>query len=120
MAAAFQQLDCAPRPHRPMAEQTTDNAALFASDSKRSEKVGDDIVVVAGIKRDVIATGINHSTHHIKSLVAVERRDLDGDDVLDFRKPTPEVIRKNTSTDARLQIKPDDRNDFCDRLTMLN
>jgi hypothetical protein len=61
-------------------------------------KSSHDAVVVAGVERDVIASGLDHRADDIERLVAVERRDLDGDDVVDFGEAAPE-----TSAAARVR-----------------
>ena len=50
IAATLVQLDGASGPDRPMSEQATDNAALFALEAKQGEEVGDDVVIVARIE----------------------------------------------------------------------
>ena len=98
-----------------MSEQATDDAAFFAAKTKRCDQIGHDVVVIARVERDVIAARFDHRAHDIQRLVAVEWRDLDGHDVLDFRKATPESKWQHTSADARLQIEADHRNGLRNR-----
>lgn len=109
VAAFLQQFDRALRPHGPMTEQTADNAAFFACKSIRREEIGHDVVVVAGVERDIITSGLDHGANDVDGLVAVERRDLDGDDVFDLREATPERVAQHASADAGLKIKAHDR-----------
>jgi hypothetical protein len=51
-------------------------------------------------------------THHIESLVAVERCDRDRDDVSDFRKASPKSVRQRAPADARLEAKASEWRDF--------
>jgi hypothetical protein len=44
VAAAFEQSNRTFCPHRPMTEQTADDASLFALDAKRREEVRDDVI----------------------------------------------------------------------------
>jgi hypothetical protein len=90
----------------------SNNAALFAAETIRSQKIGDDVVIVAGVKGDVIAPGFNDGTHDIERLVAIEGRHLDGDDVLNFSEATPEGIRQRATSDAGLKVEADNGDGF--------
>src|SRR6267154_650283 len=98
-----------------MAEKAADDAALdlFAVDGKnvRSEQIHDDVVVVAGVERDV-AAGFGDGADDVKSLVAIEGSDFDGGDVFDFGELAPEFIRENAAADGRLEIDSDDANEW--------
>src|SRR5205085_7308624 len=98
-----------------MAEQATSerrsggDAAL--AKVERQCEVEQDVVVVAGIKRYSIERACGRDTaQHIERAVAIERRDLDGDDIVDQREAPPELGAENDTADRRLQIKPDQRN----------
>ena len=69
---------------------TADDAALFSGEAVGGKKVGDDVVVVAGVEGDVIAAGFHDGAHDVEGLIAVERGHLDGDDVFDLGEATPE------------------------------
>ena len=71
-----------------------------------------DVVVVAGVERDVVAAGLGDGADHVERLVAVERRHLDGDHVLDLGEPPPERVRQHAPADGRLQVEADQRDDL--------
>ena len=80
-------------------------------ESKGREQVHDDVVVVAGVQRDLVgAARFSHGAHDVDRLIAIERRDLD-------RRPRSEISanpRQNSygsirPPTARLQIKPENR-----------
>ena len=72
------------------------------------EQIEDDVVVVAGVERDVVAAGFGDGADDIDRLVAVEGRHLDGDDVANFREAAPEREREHASADRGLKIETDD------------
>jgi len=100
-----------------MAEESADDAAfdLLALDGKnvRREEVEDDVVVIAGIERN-IAAGFGHGADDIQSLITIERSDFDGDDIFDFGEFAPEIVREDATADSRLKIKTDDGKNLCD------
>src|ERR1700722_1869447 len=110
-------------PYRPVAEQaaTEINAGSNAlvAQIERQREVEQDVVVIAGIERDAVerACGDN-AAQHIERAVAVERRDLDGDHIVDGSETLPEIRAQNYATDRRLQIKPDQRNLASHRLAV--
>ena len=57
----------------------------------------------------IAAARVGHRAHHVQRLVAIERRDLDRDDVLDLGQPPPEREPQHPSADRRLEVEPDDR-----------
>ena len=98
-----------------MAEQAAldahDRLPAAVTDRNRNEQVEHDVVVVAGIERDAVArAGLDHAANDIERAIAVERRNLDGNDVFDLRKTPPERYRQHDAADGRLQIKSDQRN----------
>ena len=108
-------------PDGPMAEEAANDAALdlFAVDGKnvRSEQVHYDVVVVAGVERNV-AAGFGDGAHDVKSLVTIEGSDFDGGDIFDFGECAPELVRENATADGRLKIEADDGNNLCDGAAM--
>ncbi len=104
-------------PDGPMAEEAADDAALdlFAVDGKnvRSEQVHYDVVVVAGVERNV-AAGFGDGAHDVESLVTIEGSDFDGGDIFDFGELAPEIVRENAAADGGLEIKADDGKNLCD------
>jgi len=61
--------------------------------SRRSNGQGQieqDVVVIAGIERDAVErAGGGDAAQHVERAIAVERCDLDGDDIVDQRKAPP-------------------------------
>ena len=105
-----------------MTEQTSNNAAFhrFAVhvEAKWREQIHHDVIIIACIQRDILAARLSNGANHIQRLIAVERRDFDGDDILNFGKPAPEGVRENAPADCRLQVKSNQRNNFRNALAM--
>ena len=53
--------------------------------------------------------GFGDGADDVERLVAVERRDLDRDDVGDLREAPPERVRQPPPADRRLQVEADER-----------
>ena len=81
-------------------------------EAEGGQQVHHDIVVVAGVKRDVVTTGLGDGTDHVAGLVAVEGSDFDGDNILNLRKPAPERVRQHSPAGGGLKVKPNQRNDL--------
>ena len=115
---SLQQFDRLSRPDRPVAQQPADDPALDRAarprEAVRRQQVQHDVVVVAGVERDVVAARLGHGADDVERLVAVERRDLDGDDVLDLGEPPPERERQHAAAHRRLQVEAHDRQDLGD------
>src|SRR5262245_47858278 len=73
------------------------------------EEISNDGVIVAGVECNVVAPGFSNGADHINRLIAVERRNLDGDDIFDRRQPLPEGMREQTASRCRLQIESEQR-----------
>ena len=77
-----------------MTEQPAHDAALDSLtahfEAEWCDQVHDDVVVIAGVEGDIVAARFGDGAHHIQSLVSVEGSDLDGDDIVNFRKSPPE------------------------------
>src|SRR6202030_1195623 len=102
-------------PDGPVAEQSTYDASLAAAEIELREQVGNDVVVVAGVERDFRgASGLYHCAHDIQRLIAVERRDFNSDDILDFRELAPKRVRQRPPAHAGLEVEADDWNRVCD------
>src|SRR5207253_11335666 len=90
-AAAFELFYRARSPYRPVAEQAAldvhagGDAAL--AQVERQHEIEQDVVVIAGRERDAVerARGC-YAAQHVEGAIAVERRDLDGNDIVDCRK----------------------------------
>ena len=71
-------------------------------DGERRDQVEHDVVVVAGVERDaVLGAGVDDAAHHVERAVAIERRDLDRDDVVDRGE-----ARARTTPAARARRPP--------------
>src|SRR5438034_3780069 len=100
-----EQLDRLFSPDGPMSEQPADDAPVFAGKMMRGEQIHHDVVVVAGVEGDVVAPGVGNGANHVDRLVAIERRHLDRDDVLDLGESTPEGIWQDAPADGGLEIE---------------
>ena len=101
------------RPDRPVPQQPAHDAALDGAaahvEAIRREQVEHDVVVVAGVERDVVAAGLGDGADDVERLVAVEGGDLDGDDVLDLHEPPPERERQHAAAHRGLQVEAHQR-----------
>jgi hypothetical protein len=69
------------------------------------------MIVIAGIERDAVErAGSRHPAQHIERAIAVERRDLDRDDIVDLGEAPPEIRSENDAADRGLKIEADQRN----------
>src|SRR5688572_4596704 len=70
-------LDRTARPDSPLSEQAANNAPLdmpaIGRESKRGEQIHDDVVVVTGVERDVLAARFSKRAHDVDGLVTIER-----------------------------------------------
>src|SRR5258706_6115489 len=96
LLAFGEELDGLSRPDGPVAEEAAGDAAFdpFAVhvEAKWSNEISDDVVIIAGVERDVVARRFGNGAHDIERLISVERGDLDGDDILDFAEFSPERV----------------------------
>src|SRR5215470_13644149 len=78
----IQQRDRRPGAHRPVSEKTADDAGAPAAELESCHEIGNDAVVVPGIESDVRgASAVDDRAHYVLSLIAVEWRNLDGDNI---------------------------------------
>jgi len=92
--------------------------ALFAK-VVRQGQIEQDVVIIAGVECNAVKrAGGADAAQHVERPVAIERRDLNGDDIVDRGKASPEISAENDAADRGLQIEADQRNHACDRLTM--
>ena len=76
---------------QPAANMDAGGDALVAQ-VERQHEVEQDMIVIAGIERDAVQrAGGGDAAQHVERAIAVERRDLDGDDIVDRRKAPPEL-----------------------------
>ncbi len=111
---AFQLFDRAACPDAPVAEQTAADAhrdfGVAGLDDKRRQQIEHDVVVVAGVQRHpVLRAGSDDAANHIERAVAVERRHLDRDHVVDCREAAPELGRQRDAAHRRLQVEAHQR-----------
>jgi hypothetical protein len=113
--AFLQEIDGAASPYRPVAQKAAYNAVFprpsVDLENIESEKIHGDIVIIAGVQRDV-SPGFGDGTYDIQRLVTVEWRNFDGDNIFNLSELAPESIRKYAATHGRLQVKTNQRYDF--------
>src|SRR5260370_42160896 len=113
--ALIQELDSAPSPDGPVAQEASYNTALLHAsvdlEDKGSKKVQSDAVIVPRIEGD-IAPRFRHGSNDIEGLVAVEWSDLDGHNVFNFCELAPTSVGEYAATHGRLQIKTNQRQNF--------
>ncbi len=90
-AAHLELLDRGRGPHRPVAEQAAAEIGAggdaVVAQVERQREIEQDVIVIAGIERDAVErAGGGDAAQHVERAVAVERRDLDGDDIVDSRQ----------------------------------
>ena len=95
--------------------------ALRRADREGRDEVRDDVVVVAGVERDaLLGARRGDAEGDVEGAVAIERRDLDRDDVLDRGKARPEGARERNAADRRLEVEADQRHLGRDRAAVLD
>src|SRR5690606_16288680 len=119
-AEALEELDRAAGPDGPLSEEPADDPALarLAVGSTKPEgrhEIEDDLIVVPGVERDVLASRRDDRPHDVERPVAIEAGDLDRDDVLDLGEAAPKGVRQLAPADRRLEIEAEDRDDLGDR-----
>src|SRR5467141_1415927 len=113
--ALLQEVDGAASPYRPVAQKAAYNAvfprASVDLENIGREKVDGDIVIIAGVERDV-SPGFGDGAGDIQGLVTVEWRNLDGDDIFNLGEFAPEFVGEYAAAHGRLQVKTNQRYDF--------
>src|SRR5262249_29544734 len=107
-------LDRGADPDRPVPEQPTakthDDALPSPLRYERCQEIEHDMVVVAGVERDTFLSFRGDDTaNDIEGGVAVERRDLDRDHIVDRRETSPEPAAECDAAHGRLQVETDQR-----------
>src|ERR1017187_6745697 len=96
-------------PDRPVTQQTAYEAALYYRATHLGatwcEQVEHYVVIVAGVKGQVVAAGFGDSANDVERLVAVEGGEFDGNDVFDLQEAPPECEWQHTTTHRRLQVE---------------
>src|SRR6267154_4114987 len=112
--ALLQEIDGAASPYRPVAQKAAYNAvfprASVDLENMGSEKIHGDIVIIAGVERDV-SPGFGDGADDIQRLVTVEWRNLDGDNIFNLGELAPEFVGKYAAAHGRLQVKTNERYD---------
>src|SRR4051812_27416940 len=115
---AAEEIDGCLRPHRPLPEQATvepthDGLATH-DDGEWGDQVGDDAIVVAGVKGDVRSSALDHGAHDVDGRVSIERRDLDRPDAGNLGEGPPERVAERSSSHRRLQVEAEEWNHVSD------
>ena len=112
-------------PDAPVAEQSAadphgDRLAV-AQHLERCEQVEHDVIVVAGVEGDAILGACRHdAADHVERAVAVERRHLDGHDVVDGGEAAPEFHGQRDAPHRGLQVEADQRDHPGDGFAVLD
>src|SRR2546430_13260016 len=98
--------DRARGPYRPVSEQAAlepgAGGDAVAAQVEGAAKVYQNVISIAGIERDAIErAGGCHSAQHVERPAAVERGDLDGDDVVNGSEAAPEIGAEDDAADGR-------------------
>ena len=64
-------------------------------ESKRGDQIHHDVVVVSRVDCDIVTASFDDGANHIDRLIAIERGDLDRDDILNFREFPPKLERQH-------------------------
>ena len=102
-----------------MAEQAAAETDGAGGEAEFGEQIGDDVVVVAGVERDLGgASALGNGAGNVDGLVAVERRDLDRAHGGDFAEGAPEFVREQPAADRGLKVESAERDLFADGAAM--
>ncbi len=97
-------------PDAPLAEEAAVDVARAPGEGERSEEVGEDVVVVAGVEGNVVTAGSEDGADDVECAVAVEGGDFDGDKFRDVGERAPERVTENAAADGGLQIETEEWN----------
>ena len=84
-------------------------------ESKRRQQIHHDVVVVAGVEREVVAACLSHGANDVESLVTVERGDFDGNRIVNLREASPERTGQQPAAGGGLKVETDQRDGLRDR-----
>src|SRR3954470_4847571 len=105
-----------------MPKQPADNSSLNTLavhfKAKWRHQIDNNVVVVPGIKSDILAPALCDGANHIDRLVAIERSNFNGDDIFNFSEAAPKRVAQHSATRCWLKIKSDQRNHFRDTAAM--
>ena len=106
-------------PHRPVAEQASDDSTFddpaVDVEAKWRNQIDDYVVVVASVEGDVLAASFGDGPDDFKGLVPVEGGYLDGGHIFDFSEASPKRKRQHAPAGGRLKVKADQRDDLGNR-----
>ena len=68
----LEEFDRAFRPNAELTEKPADDEPPLTGKFPGREQIEDDVVVVAGVKRDVVAASLQHRSNHVDGLIAIE------------------------------------------------
>src|SRR5690348_12473671 len=103
------------RADRPLSQQATDDVYDVVAEPERGQQIDDDVVVVAGVQRDVAGPSrLDDGADHVDRRVPVERRDLDRDDAVDLGERPPEVEAEAPVADRGLDVEAANGHDLGD------
>ena len=89
-----QVLNCSLRPDCPMAQQAAREPDGPRAEIKHREQVEQNVVIVSCVQGDLASPArIGNGPHDVNGLIAIERRYLDGDHILDLGELPPELVR---------------------------
>ena len=100
------------RPAGPVSQKSAFDPQFFVSELIFRNQVNKKIIVIAGIKNDIIPSGLSRRAHDIQRAIAVERSHFNRKKIVDCKKFAPEFIGQTSAADTRLKIKADQRHDF--------
>src|SRR5437879_2056493 len=105
--ALLQEIDGAASPYRPVAQKAAYNAvfprASVDLENMGSEKIHGDIVIIAGVERDV-SPGFGDGADDIQRLETVEWRNLDGDNLFNLVQLEPVSLGMYAHADGRRRV----------------
>jgi hypothetical protein len=82
------------RPHRPMSQQAAGNPNGLSAKVESGKQIVQHVVIVSRVESDFMgAPRLRQKANHVERLVTIERRDFNGDYVLDLKKFAPQLIR---------------------------
>src|SRR5262245_8675904 len=96
--AFLEDFDCSASPDCPVAQQPAydsplDTPSADIAEAKWSEQVQHDGVVVSRVQRNIRTAALRVGPYHIDTSIAIERRNLDGDHIVNLGKATPKRVR---------------------------
>jgi hypothetical protein len=91
----LEEFNGATSPDGPVSEQTTGEPPVMARAAKRSDKVGDNGIIVTGVQGNIGATAFSEALDDVECLIAIKRRHFDGDNPFNFKETPPKNRESN-------------------------